>query len=456
MTKRNRILPVPWPASKSWMCSGDDKEKTLMQKFIDTLEKCVQQSTFVSDRIGRISPQHYKQLYDAKGWNNTARMLLWSSKLEIDNRHVEELAEVIKLVVAEFLHTKTGRLGNGLFLLMRGSSTWAYPTVTEFSRMLITGAVRFGASDVSTLLIEWVRGEPLRYQTSALLEGVHIDEPLQLDEGVFLSKLPKSAADFPASLPFFEMAVPVIELLGGIVMSIDCEMSPSLYLPDEDELGQISYRKGEFTMASSQIPNLTLENFCESMSLACNGHVDWFIQWRDFGLLEAFSSMLGGFTHKPLSGSHGTKISQVNLCDSLKIHQARYECERPRENLELAIRRWIRSKKSSTDMDKLIELRIALEALYKIEGLNEKGFRIATYGAWHLGGNFDQRREIRETLRKTYSDSSSAVHGGKLKYAIRDPNLVSSAQDICRNGILKRLKESDRPEWDDVILGAGN
>ncbi len=31
-------------------------------------------------------------------------------------------------------------------------------------------------------------------------------------------------------------------------------------------------------MASDRIPNLSVDNFCESMSLACNGYVDWFLQ----------------------------------------------------------------------------------------------------------------------------------------------------------------------------------
>ena len=119
------------------------------------------------------------------------------------------------------------------------------------------------------------------------------------------------------------------------------------------------------------------------------------------------------------------EVSQASLNEALKIHRARHGGGGPRENLELAMRRWIRSKRSETDLDKLIELRIALEAMYEIGGLNEKGFRIATYGAWHLGENFEQRHAFRETLHKVYSDSSSAVHGGKLKYAAKDPKLFS-------------------------------
>ncbi len=140
--------------------------------------------------------------------------------------------------------------------------------------------------------------------------------------------------------------------------------------------------------------------------------------------------------------------------EALKIQLARYGHGQPRENLELAVRRWVRSKRAGSDLDKLIELRIALEALYEIGGLNEKAFRISMYGAWHLGKDFDERLQFRETLRKAYDDSSRAVHGGKLKHAKKDPNLVGAAQDICRNAILRRLGESESPKWEEVALGA--
>ena len=96
-----------------------------------------------------------------------------------------------------------------------------------------------------------------------------------------------------------------------------------------------------------------------------------------------------------------------------------------------------------------------LEALYEVGGANEKGFRIATYGAWHLGQDFEHRRELREALRKAYSDSSSAVHAGKLKYVAKDRGLVSFAQEVRRHGVLKRLEETERPKWDEIILGRG-
>ena len=66
-------------------------------------------------------------------------------------------------VLAEFVHTGTGRIGNGLFLLLGGLGTWAHPTVTEFARTPIRGAVGFGARQVAAQLLGWASGEPLRF-----------------------------------------------------------------------------------------------------------------------------------------------------------------------------------------------------------------------------------------------------------------------------------------------------
>ena len=94
--------------------------------------------------------------------------MLW--KLEIDDVHVTDLEARLEPVLAEFMHTGTGRIGNGLFLLLGGLGTWAHPTVAEFARTLIRGAVRCSAQQVTAQLLGWASGEPLRFRISALLE----------------------------------------------------------------------------------------------------------------------------------------------------------------------------------------------------------------------------------------------------------------------------------------------
>ena len=120
----------------------------------------------------------------------------------------------------------------------------------------------------------------------------------------------------------------------------------------------------------------------------------------------------------------------------------------------MAIRRWMNSKRPESSLaDRFIELRIALEALY-LDGKSntEMAFRLATHGALYAGGTIEERRRNHETLRKAYNQSSRAVHAGTLKDS--SENVLKKAQELCREGIIKRLREGDVPDWSDMILGA--
>ena len=107
-------------------------------------------------------------------------------------------------------------------------------------------------------------------------------------------------------------------------------------------------------------------------------------------------------------------------------------------------------------MDQYIDLRLALESLYLKDFVNEHSqemrFRLALFGAWHLGGNLDERRTIRKTLRDAYDTASKAVHLGEVPEEARAPLLL--AQDHCRQGILKLLHEGGPRDWGDLVLGA--
>ena len=189
------------------------------------------------------------------------------------------------------------------------------------------------------------------------------------------------------------------------------------------------------------------------MSLASDSYVDWFLLWNDWEELEAFANYPTYTSQPQASIRENRKISQACLEETRKIQLNCEKNKNAKKNLNLAIGRWVRSKKSKTDTDTLIDLRISLEALYEIGTASEKAFRIATRGAWHLGENVEERIKIHDILRKAYDDSSRVIHGGNLKHTAKDGSLVSFAQDICRRGILKRLVETEIPKWNEIILG---
>ena len=133
------------------------------------------------------------------------------------------------------------------------------------------------------------------------------------------------------------------------------------------------------------------------------------------------------------------------------------ELLRANKKLKIAVDRWRRSMADDAELeDRYIDLRIALEAIYLKDFANERSqemrFRLALCGAWHLGADFEARRSIRKALRDAYDTASKAVHEGELPKAARPA--LSTAQNLCRRGILKLLREGPPDDWGDLVLGA--
>lgn len=107
-------------------------------------------------------------------------------------------------------------------------------------------------------------------------------------------------------------------------------------------------------------------------------------------------------------------------------------------------------------MDRLIDLRIAIEGLYASGNTQDSlslRSRIALTGAWHLGESFAQRDQYRRVLRDAYDLTSKAVHTGSVEATEANQAVFRAAQDLCQRGILKRLNESEEPDWNTLILG---
>ena len=135
------------------------------------------------------------------------------------------------------------------------------------------------------------------------------------------------------------------------------------------------------------------------------------------------------------------------------------------EQLKIPINRWIQSKTSQTPEDKIIDVAIALEALYLSEGTKEQltlQFRLRA--AWHLGEDKKQRKALMKEFNAIYDWRSTVVHTGKLPEKGRGKKkkpytqeevreFITRAQDLCRDSIIKILEKGKFPDWNDLILG---
>ena len=134
-----------------------------------------------------------------------------------------------------------------------------------------------------------------------------------------------------------------------------------------------------------------------------NNSVDWKYLWNNYGEIQEFNQMWGSTSFKDLP----SYIQRVNmefndLKKAREIHIERTKSTTSNARLNTAISRWIQSKQSKILPDQFVDLRIALETLYLNEGSSELKFRLSAYGAWHLGSNFTERKEIFSTLQTAY------------------------------------------------------
>ena len=419
------------------------------------LETISHQIIYDAGRSGKFTRDRLREV--SRRDKQTGGITAAGTRAIIPEETFDIILPVFHNILQDFVNNETGRIGNGLVNLAGGIPE---PSLKGYVRILIRAAAILGGQRVAELLFGWIRGERIKYKTISLLNGVTIDKPLILEEGLQLYQLPRSSNEIISHLPAMSLDMHGIRaMVGRVALSIEAEAGPALYLPSKatSDLNNV-----EHIWARGQIENLSVDSFCEAMSLACGGSILWQFTWRDFGEIEEFLSVQGGasFTDAPLF-TNSTEFTQDQFERAREIHnlrstRGRLKSGRGRHKagLDTAVRRLIKSKSSEFSfLDQLIDLRIALEALYLDNDEGELRFRLASHGAWHISESMEERKVNFQTLLQVYKLASSAVHGSDVKANEKNKTLLKDAQALCQRGIMKRLREKEDPNWNDVIMG---
>lgn len=236
-------------------------------------------------------------------------------------------------------------------------------------------------------------------------------------------------------------------------MCIDYQTVPTLYDPTtHGEINPLAPRREN--LVSPALADVSLESFCRSISLIADNQVDWFISWDDYCDIEAFFLGSGfGSSRKKAADSSPVLVSEQDVRASLDLHaQLAAFAE-----LDLAVARWQRSKRSGTPHEQLVELRIALESVLLSDdrgNVGEKRHRLALRGAWFLGTAFVEHKRNFNTLKTLYDYASSVIHAGSPKEKGSSPldKTIDDAQRLCRAAMLRIANAGTLPDWTDVVL----
>ena len=212
-----------------------------------------------------------------------------------------------------------------------------------------------------------------------------------------------------------------------------------------------------------------VDSFQESFSQALALALDFPIQIPYGGFCMDESNTFNPRHGSIASLSRASRFRNANAAEENDIEKAKCLYERlvdldsgDRTKLELAIRRWIKSKTSGEYLAKIIDLGIALEVLYLSDmGDNrELSFRLRLRAAWHLGKTEEDRKKLIKKFGEIYNCRSNAVHNGELGQTVKSGGIqiptrefIERSQDLCRESIMKVIDDGGFPDWDSLILG---
>ena len=422
--------------------------------------------------VRRVSSSELRELCSAR----ESRVIRRSVHVQAPERPMRQLVETLRRVLKRFVDPESDRIGHAFFI-ERGSLRVAVREVNglyglefesslkDFSSAVLQAAAIDGIEKVTSLLGDWVRGVPIRDRLSTVLEGLCLNGPVFPRDDIEVRRLPLTTAELPR-LPYDSNRSP-LDYLGKPQLTLELEAGPALFRPASEMSGG----------AVHHAPNggVDFALVCEALSLEADRCVEWCGHWHEFPDAAAFSlappnpwspgttapkalywkslelhDETGGATVTPLREQSFLKLDGDEVGRTLEALQ------RADRKVRIAVDRWRRSKGRNVRMeDRYIELRIALESLYLKDFANEYSqemrFRLALFGAWHLGKNLEERKSMRKILRDAYDTASKAVHTGQLP-PDRAQGLAN-AQSLCRRGILKLLREGPPADWGDLVLG---
>ncbi|MEX4004928.1 hypothetical protein AB4Y38_39425 [Paraburkholderia sp. EG285A] len=210
----------------------------------------------------------------------------------------------------------------------------------------------------------------------------------------------------------------------------------------------------EYLIALSHL--LTLVGPCSPSVRQCATELD-----ESVPLKRYLSQITYGFGEDTKTNSV-TGISDENIEKYRSIVDGFFKLDQQtRESLTTPIARLNLALKHYSQVEKAIDLGIALESLFLSESSKDSPialpFRLR--GAWLLGKNHEHREALFKKFQDLYDLRSSAVHKGSLgkpKAANSHSERLSEGIDLCICAILKIIDRGAMPTsatWAKLILG---
>ena len=158
---------------------------------------------------------------------------------------------------------------------------------------------------------------------------------------------------------------------------IDYFVSPAFYHPRQDTAIH-EYRTQENRTSD------VFKSLCQGLSLACDSAVQASLKWPFWPEDELF------YLNPPGPGpprfsvpvdvfEASVEVEQSQIREAERLYEILDKNPEVSEKLRVPINRWVKSKTLQEPIDKIIDLGIALEALYVPDGAGDTTYKLGNY-----------------------------------------------------------------------------
>lgn len=423
---------------------------------------------------------------------------LQQEHISLDNYSI--ISECVPYIANRNTHAKLFNFLREEFsgFLMNGSCIISNPnqigglqgtTLDILGRQLLKMALTFGVEKAIILAGECIKHNRGNFQRVICLEGIRIDSKIEIEifRGVRLISVPNAISELPHHLQhLYEVVhrssfINEIDFFGKTMLVIDYTTSPIFFnqnTPPQEMIWQVQIKENnkslsKFNKNFFETEANLVEEICQALSLTYGCAVQRSYDFEVVANNELFKSPLGFGTRgvNVWNKKSNRQTSLVKNFDKEKFDDLYVRLTNlnsgSREHLQVPIDRWIKSYTDQNDVDKIVDLAIALESLYlsNIPEPTELSFRLRLHAAWYLRKKIKDRKELMKDISQIYEWRSAVVHKGKLPkkriskkkkrpYTQEEiTELITTAQDLCWETIIKILKEGKFPDWNNLILG---
>ena len=475
---------------------GKEMTEERKQELRQLLHEALENLEILSSHIGfeglSITPDEYKR-HLQRAWSPDSKNELYIKNslwivqhftVSVSGEIKSKLLEFIKAELDMFIH-EDKILSACMFVLnrdMRGSVTKSSQTdgdsLNSFLEQLLKNAIFQGIEGAVSDFEKCTTETDGSFQSIVLLQGIRSEDEFQVFDGIHL--IPFSVYTSEPKLPrYLKGSInPYYGLYEGMMLVIDYSVSPIFHNPflpgttetkweDKWDMQKDRFR---FEVKNREFLNFNEEDFhekiCQALSLACNSAVQFDGGWDYIAEDELFYINSSRQNYGAVSPSS----TDIMMIGKSEIDQAKRLYEKMvnpnsnvRNRLQIPINRWIKSKTYKDSIDKIIDLGIALEALYLPKGtIDQLSFQFRLRASWHLGKNKEDREKLIDEFQAIYTLRSKAVHNGEVSEKIQirrgeeridTSEFIPRAQDLCRQSIMKILEDGKFPDWNSLILG---